>query len=359
MGLTFSVEATQHPTTSERLAEILAAPGFGKSFTDHMVTIEWASDAGWHDARVRPYGPLSLDPATHVFHYGQAIFEGFKAYRQPDGAISTVRPGFNGERFNRSAQRLALPELAVEDFVAASDHLVAQDADWVPRSDDASLYLRPFMMATEVGLGVKPASHVTFLVIASPAGPYFASGAKQVTIWLSEDYTRAAPGGTGAAKCGGNYAASLVAQQEGIANGCEQVLFLDAVERRWVEELGGMNLWFVQDDGTMVTPELTGTILEGGTRDALKVLAGELGHEVEERRVDIDEWRKGVDTGRITEVFACGTAAVIASVGTLKWHGGAVTLPTETPVATALRAALVDLQYGRKPDPHGWMHKVL
>jgi branched-chain amino acid aminotransferase len=358
MGLEFNVESTQHPTTPERLAEILAAPGFGKTFTDHMVTIEWASDGGWHEARVRPYGPLSMDPASHVFHYGQTIFEGFKAYRQPDDSIATFRPEFNADRFNRSAHRLALPALPVEVFVEASDRLVSQDAAWVPRSGDASLYLRPFMMATEVGLGVKPSSHVTFLVIASPAGPYFTSGAKQVTIWLSEDYTRAAPGGTGAAKCGGNYAASLLAQQEGIDNGCEQVLFLDAVERRWVEELGGMNLWFVQDDGTMITPELTGTILEGGTRDALKALAGELGHEVEERRVDIDEWRKGVDTGRITEVFACGTAAVIASVGTLKWHGGEVTLPTDTPVATALRSALVDLQYGRTPDPHGWMHPV-
>ncbi|HEX3707380.1 MAG TPA: branched-chain amino acid aminotransferase [Mycobacteriales bacterium] len=359
MGLEFAIEPTQHPTSPERLAEIMAAPGFGKVFTDHMVTVEWTPDAGWHDARVRPYGPLSMDPASHVFHYGQTIFEGFKAYRQPDGGIATFRPGFNADRFNRSAHRLALPELPVETFVEAADRLVSQDADWVPRSDDASLYLRPFMMATEVGLGVKPASRVTFLVIASPAGPYFASGAKQVTIWLSEDYTRAAPGGTGAAKCGGNYAASLVAQQEGIANGCEQVLFLDAVERRWVEELGGMNLWFVQDDGTMVTPELTGTILEGGTRDALKSLASALGHEVEERPVDIDEWRKGVDTGRITEVFACGTAAVIASVGTLKWHGGEVTLPVETPVATALRTALVDLQYGRAADPQGWMHRVL
>ncbi|HVT21159.1 MAG TPA: branched-chain amino acid aminotransferase [Mycobacteriales bacterium] len=358
MGLEFSVEPTPHPTSPERLAEILAAPGFGKYFTDHMVTVEWTPEAGWHDARVRPYGPLSLDPATHVFHYGQAIFEGFKAYRQPDGGIATFRPAFNGERLNRSAQRLALPELPVEDFVAASDRLVARDAAWVPDSGEASLYLRPFMMATEVGLGVKPASKVTFLVIASPVGPYFASGAKQVTIWLSEDYTRAAPGGTGAAKCSGNYAASLVAQQEGIANGCEQVLFLDAVERRWVEELGGMNLWFVQDDGTLVTPELTGTILEGGTRDALATLARELGHEVEERRVDIDEWRKGVDTGRITEVFACGTAAVIVPIGTLKWHGGEVSSPAETPVATKLRSALIDLQYGRTPDPHGWMHPV-
>ena len=357
--LEFSVEPTPKPTSPERLAEIHAAPGFGKYFTDHMVTVEWTPDAGWHNARVRPYGPLSMGPASHVFHYGQAIFEGFKAYRQPDGGIATFRPGFNGERFNRSAERLALPELPVEVFVEAADRLVAQDANWVPdNSGEASLYLRPFMMATEVGLGVKPSSHVTFLVIASPVGPYFASGAKQVTIWLSEDYTRAAPGGTGAAKCSGNYAASLVAQQEGIENGCDQVLFLDAVERRWIEELGGMNLWFVQDDNTLVTPELTGTILEGGTRDALRVIVKELGHEVEERRVDIDEWRKGVDSGRITEVFACGTAAVIASLGTLKWRGGEVTLPTQTPVATAMRAALIDLQYGRVPDPQGWMHRV-
>jgi branched-chain amino acid aminotransferase len=359
MSIEFSVEPTPQPTPPERLAQIVAAPGFGKYFSDHMVTVEWSASEGWHDARVRPYAPLSLDPATHVFHYGQAIFEGFKAYAQPDGGIATFRPGFNAERFNRSADRLALPELPVEDFVEASDLLVRQDAAWVPRSGEASLYLRPFMMATEVGLGVKPASRVTFLVIASPVGPYFSSGAKQVAIWLSEDYTRAAPGGTGAAKCSGNYAASLVAQQEGIANGCEQVLFLDAIERRWVEELGGMNLWFVQDDGTLVTPELTGTILEGGTREALQTIAADLGHRVEERRVDIDEWRKGAEDGRITEVFACGTAAVIVPVGTLRWHGGELSMPAETPVATTLRSTLIDLQYGRAPDKHGWMHRVL
>jgi branched-chain amino acid aminotransferase len=358
MGLEFSVETTPAPTSSERLAEILAAPGFGKHFTDHMVVVRWTPEAGWHDATVRPYAPLQIDPATHIFHYGQSIFEGFKAYAQPDGTIATFRPEANGERFRRSARRLALPDLPVEDFVAAADLLIRTDAAWVPTQGEESLYLRPFMIATEVGLGVRPAADVTFMVIASPAGEYFASGAKQVAIWLSEDYTRAAPGGTGAAKCGGNYAASLVAQQEAIENGCEQVLFLDAVERRWVEELGGMNLWFVLDDGTVVTPELTGTILEGVTRDTMTVLAAELGHEVEERRVDIDEWRKGVDTGSITEVFACGTAAVITSVGTLRWHGGEVSLPAETPVASALREALVDTQHGRRPDTQGWMHRV-
>jgi branched-chain amino acid aminotransferase len=358
MGLEFSVEPTATPTSPGRLAEILAAPGFGKVFTDHMVTVRWTPQTGWHDARVRPYGPMQIDPATQIFHYGQSIFEGFKAYAQPDGSIATFRPEVNGERFRRSAARLALPDLPVEDFVRASDMLIRQDAAWVPAQGEDSLYVRPFMIATEVGLGVRPAADVTFLVIASPAGAYFASGETQVAIWLSEDYTRAAPGGTGAAKCGGNYAASLVAQQEAIDNGCEQVLFLDAVERRWVEELGGMNLWFVLDNDTMVTPELTGTILEGVTRDTMKTLASELGREVEERRVDIDEWRKGVDGGHITEVFACGTAAVITSVGALRWHGGEVTLPTETPVASALRTALVDLQHGRAPDPHNWLHRV-
>jgi branched-chain amino acid aminotransferase len=358
MSLQFSVEPSATPTPADRLAEILVGPGFGRHFTDHMVTVRWTPDAGWHDARVRAYGPLPLDPATQVFHYGQSIFEGFKAYAQPDGSVATFRPAANGDRFNRSASRLALPALPVEDFVAAADLLVRQDVRWVPTAPETSLYLRPFMMATEVGLGVRPAQDVTFLVIASPAASYFAGGLRQVSIWLSEDYTRAAPGGTGAAKCSGNYAASLVAQQEALANGCEQVLFLDAVERRWVEELGGMNLFLVQDDGTLLTPELTGSILEGVTRDTMLTLAKELGHEVEQRRVDIDEWRKGVETGRITEAFACGTAAVVTSIGTLRWHGGEVALPDRTPVATGLRDRLIAIQHGTAPDVHGWLHRI-
>jgi branched-chain amino acid aminotransferase len=354
----FAVEPTATPTDPERVAEILAAPGFGRQFTDHMVLAHWTPDTSWTDARLTAYAPLSLDPATHVFHYAQAIFEGFKAYHQPDGSIATFRPHANGERFVRSAQRMALPALDVDDFVSAADLLVRTDAHWVPTADEMSLYLRPFMMATEVGLGVRPAQHVTFVLIASPAAGYFAGGSKQVTIWLSEDYSRAAAGGTGAAKCSGNYAASLVAQQEAIENGCEQVVFLDAVERRWVEELGGMNIFFVLDDGTLVTPELTGSILEGVTRDTLITLAGDLGHEVEQRRVDVDEWRKGADTGRITEVFACGTAAVITSIGTLRWHGGEVSLGAETPVANRLRETLIGIQYGRVEDSHGWLHPV-
>jgi branched-chain amino acid aminotransferase len=358
MALQFAIQPTESPASAQRLQEVHAAPGFGQVFTDHMVTARWTPDNGWHEAGLRPYGPLTLDPATQIFHYGQSIFEGFKAYRQPDGSIATFRPESNGERFIRSAHRLALPELPVEDFVAAADLLIRQDAAWVPGGGETSLYVRPFMMATEVGLGVRPARDVLFLVVASPAGSYFAAGSSQLALWLSEDYTRAAPGGTGAAKCGGNYAASLIAQQEAIDNGCEQVLFLDAVERRWIEEVGGMNLWFVLADGTLVTPELTGTILEGITRDTMKTLAADHGHRVEERRIDIDEWRKGVDGGDIVEVFACGTAAVVTSIGTLRWHGGELTMPAETTVAQTLRAALIDVQLGRREDTHGWLHRV-
>ena len=358
MGLQFSVEPTNTPTAPERLAEIMADPGFGRVFSDHMGIATWSADKGWHDARIQAYGPLALDPATQVFHYAQSIFEGFKAYAQPDGSIATFRPDANAERFRRSAARMALPDLPVEAFVAASDALVRTDASWVPTAEGSSLYLRPLMMATEVGLGVRPAREVTFLVIASPSASYFSGGVRPVTIWLSEDFTRAAPGGTGAAKCAGNYAASLVAQQEALANDCEQVVFLDAVERRWVEEFGGMNIWFVLDDGTLVTPELTGSILEGITRDTILTLAADLGRDVEQRRVDVDEWRKGVDTGRITEVFACGTAAVVTSVGALRWHGGEVTMPTATPVADTIRDTLVGVQHGRLPDTHGWLHRV-
>jgi branched-chain amino acid aminotransferase len=358
MALDFALERTSAPASDEAVAEALASPGFGRVFTDHMVTAVWTTEGGWGEARVRPYGPLSLDPATQVFHYAQSIFEGFKAYRQPDGTIATFRPAANGARFVRSAQRTALPALDVDDFVAAADVLIRTDERWVPTAPDASLYLRPFMMATEVGLGVRPASEVTFVLIASPSASYFSGGVKPVTIWLSEDYTRAAPGGTGAAKCAGNYAASLVAQQEAIANGCDQVVFLDAVERRWVEELGGMNIFFVLDDGTLVTPELTGSILEGVTRDTILTLAKELGHEVEERRVDVDEWRKGVETGRITETFACGTAAIVTSIGTLRWRGGEVVAEGATPVADEVRGTLVGIQTGQLPDTHGWLHRV-
>jgi branched-chain amino acid aminotransferase len=356
--LTIDVIPSERPRSAEDRAALLKEPGFGQVFTDHMVTARYVEGRGWHDARLTAYQPLTLDPATSVLHYGQAIFEGLKAYHQPDGAVALFRPDQNAARFQRSARRMAMAEVPESLFLDSLTALVRQDRDWVPTKPGESLYLRPLEFAVDAFLGVRPAKEYLFLLFASPAANYFPGGVRPVSVWLSTEYTRAAPGGTGAAKCAGNYAASLVAQQEAIANGCEQVVFLDAVERRWVEEFGGMNVWFVLDDGTLVTPELTGSILEGITRDTIIRLAADLGREVEQRRVDVDEWRKGVDTGRITEVFACGTAAVITSVGSLRWHGGEVTMPAATPVADQIRETLVGIQSGRLPDPHGWLHRI-
>jgi branched-chain amino acid aminotransferase len=363
MESTLQIEVTPSadPVSPDRLAEILTSPGFGLHFTDHMFMTEWTPERGWHDARVTPYAPLSLDPATAVLHYAQEIFEGMKAYRHDDGSVWTFRPEENAARMVRSARRLALPELPVADFIASVDALVRTDERWVPdAAGEKSLYLRPFMFASERFLGVRPSQHVTYLVIASPAGAYFSKGLQPVSIWLSETYTRAGRGGMGAAKTGGNYASSLVAQQEAIQEGCDQVAFLDAAEGRYVEELGGMNLYFVQDDGTIVTPTTSGTILEGITRSSIIELSGKLGHRVLERPVTIDEWRDGVASGRIAEVFACGTAAVVTPVGTLKWRGGAVGEGEHTGLVTQqIRSALVDIQYGRAEDTFGWMHRVV
>jgi branched-chain amino acid aminotransferase len=353
-----STTSSTSPVEDARLAEIFASPGFGVHFTDHMFTVEWTPDAGWHDARITPYAPLTLDPATAVLHYAQETFEGMKAYRHDDGSVWTFRPEENAARMVRSSRRLAFPELPVNDFVQAVDALVTADERWVPDpAGEKSLYVRPFMIATEKFLGVRPAQHVTFMVIASPAGAYFKGGVKPVTLWLTTEYTRAGRGGMGAAKTGGNYASSLVAQQEAIAQGCDQVVFLDAQELTYVEELGGMNMYFVYDDGRIVTPE-TGTILEGITRSSIIELAGKLGHQVEERKFSIDEWRDGVTSGAITEVFACGTAAVVTPVGTLKWDGGEAPAPASTDLTMKIRQALVDVQYGRAEDTFGWMHKV-
>ena len=359
--LQFELQQNPSPVPPERRAEILANPGFGKYFTDHMAQATWTPSDGWHADAVRPYAPLTLDPASAVLHYAQEIFEGLKAYRHADGSVWTFRPQANATRFGRSARRIALPELPVEAFLASIGALVTADETWVPSGGETSLYLRPFMFASEVFIGVRPAAEVTYLVIASPAGAYFPGGVKPVSIWLSQEYCRAAPGGTGEAKCGGNYAASLVAQQEATANGCDQVCFLDATEHQWVEELGGMNLFFVLDDGSIVTPALTGSILEGITRMSVLQLARDIGHEVREERVSIAAWREGVASGGIREVFACGTAAAITPVGRLVEPGAEhVSGDGETgEVTSRLRTALLDLQYGRTQDRHGWMHRLV
>lgn len=339
---------------------ILADPGFGKHFTDHMVSIDWTKERGWHDAQVQPYGPLLLDPAASVLHYAQEIFEGLKAYRHANGSIWTFRPYANAARMQRSAHRLALPELPADLFVESLKQLVAVDAHWVPSAPETSLYIRPFMIANETFLGVRSAHRAAYYVIASPAGPYFANGVAPVSIWLSTEYARAAKGGTGAAKCGGNYAASLLPQREAYEHGCAQVLFLDPQEGKYLEELGGMNVFLVLKDGTLVTPELSGSILEGVTRASIIQLARDRGHAVQERKVTAQEWRDGIASGDVTEAFACGTAAVVTPIAALKGPGfvaGNEAAPAGK-LTMSLRQELTDIQYGRIPDRHGWLTRL-
>ncbi|MGF0319923.1 branched-chain amino acid aminotransferase [Nocardia fluminea] len=351
------------PIPAQQREEVLAAPGFGRFFTDHMVSIDYA-DGHWGNARVEPYGPLSMDPATMVFHYGQAIFEGLKAYRQPGGEIATFRIDANAARFRRSAARMAMAELPEELFIESVRQLLDVDADWVPAAGgEDSLYLRPFMFSTEAGLGVKPASAYKYLLLASPAGAYFPRGVKPVRVWLSTEYVRAAPGGTGEAKVAGNYASSLLAQAQATDQGCDQVVWLDACERRYVEEMGTNNLFFVFGSGSearLVTPELSGSLLPGITRDSLLTLAADSGYSVEERKISVEEWRKGAETGEISEVFACGTAAVITPVGWVKSGDGEFAIGGGEPgeVTMALRDTLTGIQRGTFADTHGWMRAL-
>lgn len=351
------------PMSAEERAQLMANLGFGRIFTEHMVVISYARPSGWARGVLQPYRPLQLDPAASVLHYGQAIFEGFKAYRQKDGGIATFRPDANARRFNASAKRLAMPELPVDLFIEAADVLIRHERDWVPSEVGESLYLRPLMLATEAALGVRPAKEYLFLVFGSPSGAYFPKGIKPVSVWISKDFVRAAPGGTGAAKCAGNYAASLVAQEQAQTHGCEQVVWLDAVQRHYVEEMGGMNLFFVYSEGgrtKLVTPKLTGSLLPGVTRDSLLKLSSDLGFGAEERSISVDEWRDDLGSGRMTEVFACGTAAVITPVGAVKHADGEwiINEGKTGPVAARLRETLLAIQHGQVQDKHGWMHRV-
>ncbi len=346
------------PSERERL---LANPGFGRVFTEHMVRIRWNAERGWHDAALAAYAPVTMDPGTSVLHYAQAVFEGLKAFRQADGSVAAFRPDAHAVRFRSSSRRLALPELPEETFLEAIDLLLDADHEWVPSASDHSLYLRPLMYASEVTLLVHPSTEVTFLLMASPSGPYFPRGVKPVVVWLSEDFSRAAPGGTGAAKTGGNYAGGLLAQAQAAEHGCDQVVWLDSQEHRWVEEMGGMNLFFVFGRGTdvrLMTPALTGTLLPGITRDALLVLGRDLGYVVEEGRISVDEWRSGCEDGTLTEAFACGTAAVITPVSSVRSERGSWTMGDGEAgaVTMRLRRALVDIQRGAAPDPHAWMY---
>lgn len=362
--LQFAIEPHTAATSHAKREKLLADPGFGQVFADHMVTIEYTEGRGWHDASVRPYGPISLSPSAAALHYAQEIFEGLKAYRAPDGGIVMFRPERNAARFNLSAKRMAMPRLPEELFLESLRQLIRIDRDWVPSAPEQSLYLRPFMFATEAFLGVRPAHTFLFVVIASPVGAYFRQGVQPVSVWLSTEYSRAAPGGTGAAKCAGNYAASLIAQAEAIEHGCDQVVWLDAATHEWVEEMGGMNLFFVYGAASgrprLVTPELTGTLLPGVTRESLLELGKSLGYDVEERRISVAEWRRAAANGELSEVFACGTAAVITPVGSVKSAQGDFTIGDGNPgsVTMALRERLLDIQHGRVADTFGWIHRV-
>lgn len=356
----FTIERNSHPVPPDVRKAMLVDPGFGKVFSDHMAVVRFTEGKGWHDAKITERKPLTIDPASAVLHYAQEIFEGLKAYRLADGGMALFRPDANAKRFRSSAQRLAMPELPEELFIDSVRALVDIDRDWFPTVEGGSLYIRPFMFANEVFLGVKPSTEYLYLVIVSPVGGYFKSGAAAVSLWVSQHYTRAAPGGTGAAKCGGNYASSLVAQAEASKHGCDQVVFLDAAEHRWVEELGGMNVFFVFNDGSLQTPPLGGTILPGITRDCLITLARDQGLTVREEPYAIDQWRKDAATGRLAEAFACGTAAVVTPIGSVKSPAGEFKMGAGGPgqATMRLKQQLVDIQRGTARDPYGWVTRL-
>ncbi len=355
-GLVWNVTKNTDSLPDAEREAILADPGFGQHFTDHMVDICWSEKGGWHRPRVQPYGPIPLDPAAAVLHYSQEIFEGLKAYRHADGSIWTFRADRNAARLQRSARRLALPELPTEYFLDSLRQLVAVDGAWVPTAPETSLYLRPFMFAKEAFLGVRPAKKVAYYLIASPAGAYFPGGVQPVNIALSTRYARAGKGGTGAAKTGGNYASSLLPQAEAYEKGCQQVLFLDD---GYIEELGGMNLVLVTDDGRLITPE-SDSILEGITLASILQVARDRGLVVEQRRVSIDEWREGAESGHIVGAFACGTAAVVVPIGKLVADDYEIVHEGDaaTELAMSLRDELTGIQYGRVEDRHGWMLRL-
>ncbi|MHB1398904.1 MAG: branched-chain amino acid aminotransferase [Trichloromonadaceae bacterium] len=330
---------------------------FGKQFTDRMFVMEYDAGRGWHSARIMPYGPFAMDPAAAVLHYAQEIFEGLKAFRRPDGRIALFRPEDNIARFNRSATRMCMPEVDPAFFLHALEELVRLEQAWVPHSEGTSLYIRPTMIATDPYLGVRPSEKYLCYIILSPVAAYYAGGFNPVKIWISDQYVRSAPGGTGEAKTGGNYAASLRASMEASAKGFDQVLWLDAVHRKYVEEVGSMNICFLYD-GKVVTSPLCGTILDGITRRSILTLVGEFGYEVEQRALTVDEILEGAADGRLQEAFGTGTAAVVSPVGQFTYRDRTVSIGggQAGELTLKLHATLTGLQTGRMADTHGWVH---
>ncbi|MEP5766360.1 MAG: branched-chain amino acid aminotransferase [Halieaceae bacterium] len=333
---------------------------FGTGFSDHMFTQAYDGGRGWHNAEIRPFENLSLSPAAAVLHYSQEIFEGLKAYRRKDGGINLFRPEANAARFNRSADRMVMPRVDAEFHVEAMKQLVRLDGSWVPSDEGSSLYIRPAMIATSAKLGLGAAAAYLHFIITGPAGPYYAQGFNPVSVYISDHCRRAVKGGVGEAKTGGNYAASLFVSEEMAKKGYTQVLWLDAIEGRYVEEVGAMNICFVYEGGLIRTPELSGSILPGITRDSLLKLAPKLGYEIEEARLDIHEVLADIENGKITEVFGCGTAAVVSPVGLLVMHDKEYEINDNQtgPVAQRLFDELMAIQYGDSEDLFGWVVPV-
>lgn len=333
--------------------------GFGKIFTDRMFFAEWKEGQGWINARIQPYAPFVMDPSCLVFHYGQEIFEGLKAYQWEDRSIALFRPEMNAKRFNLSADRLCMPSLPDGFFLEAIEKLVYLEKNWIPCSEGTSLYIRPTMIACEPILGVRPSSHYYFYIILSPVGAYYTTGLNPVKILVEDKYVRAALGGTGEAKTGGNYASSIRASLEAKKKGFDQVLWLDCVERRYVEEVGAMNIFFLYQD-KLVTPPLKGSILHGVTRDSVLKIVSSLGFQIEEKQIDINELMDDVASGKIKEIFGSGTAAVITPVGVLSYKDRSLTINNcETgDFVRHLYNTLTGIQYGKIPDAFGWMRKI-
>ena len=333
--------------------------GFGRIFTDHMFIMDYTKGKGWHDPRIVPYEDLKLSPAAMALHYGQAMFEGLKAYKGDDGKSYLFRPDMNGKRTNTTNKRLCIPELPVEDFVQAVKAVVKEDEDWIPTEPGTSLYVRPFIIATEAYLGVEVSETFMFIIILSPSGAYYEEGLAPVGIWIEDDYVRAVRGGMGFAKTGGNYAASLAAQVKAHDDGYSQVLWLDGVERKYIEEVGAMNIFF-KIDGKVVTPMLSGSMLPGITRDSVLTLCREWGIPAEERRISVDELIEAQKSGKLEEVFGTGTAAVISPVGKLRYKDEVMTIGGGEigHISQKIYDTVTGIQLGRLEDKYGWRVEV-
>jgi branched-chain amino acid aminotransferase len=346
-----------------RLSKAMDNPGHGDAFTDHMVSAHWTRDGGWGPASLDLLKPLVIHPGMIGLHYAQVVFEGMKAFVQADGSIAVFRPKENAARFARSAARLAMPEVPAEMFLGAVTDVVGADADWLLDNPQHTLYLRPLLYASETQLMLRASNEYTFLMMAFLAGGFFGDQVTPVSVLVSHEFTRAVPGGTGNVKCAANYGPSLLAQRQAQEAGCQQVVWLDAIERRFIEEMGGMNLFFVRGTGPtarIVTPQLTGTLLPGVTRNSLLTIANREGYAVSEERLTVDQWRGECADGTISEVFACGTAAVVTPVGRVRDRDGDFVIGSGDtgPVTLRLRAALLDVQHGRSADPGGWRYPI-